>query len=179
MQVSEQINDMINRRKHKRYRAKSGTFALLRSTSIELNKIRDMSMGEIGFAVIKSRPIKMGQIINISKNGLAFDYIERQSKTMEVFKLDILYAEDAYYLGKVLFRPIFDYAIDAEIPFNSFIIRRCGVKFGELTAQQKSKLEYFVNQHTLLEEPINYRSGSLENNQIQSTAKSRVANYIM
>ena len=111
--------DMINRRKHKRYRAKSGTFALLRSTSIELNKIRDMSMGQIGFAVIKSRPIKMGQIINISKNGLAFDYIERQSKTIEVFKLDILFAEDAYFLGKVLFRPIFDYAIDAEIPFKS------------------------------------------------------------
>lgn len=170
---------MINRRKHKRYRAKSGTFALLRSTSIELNKIRDMSMGQIGFAVIKSRPIKMGQIINISKNGLAFDYIERQSKTIEVFKLDILFAEDAYFLGKVLFRPIFDYAIDAEIPFNSFIIRRCGVQFGELTSQQESKLEYFVNRHTLLEEPISYRPRSLQNDQIRSSTKSRVANYIM
>jgi hypothetical protein len=170
---------MINRRKHKRYRAKSGTFALLRSTSIELSKIRDMSMGQIGFAVIKSRPIKMGQIINISKNGLAFDYIERQSKTIEVFKLDILFAEDAYFLGKVLFRPIFDYAIDAEIPFNSFIIRRCGVQFGELTSQQESKLDYFVNQHTLLEEPISYRPRSLQNDQIRSSTKSRVANYIM
>ena len=170
---------MINRRKHKRYRTKRGTFALLRSTSIELSKIRDMSMGEIGFAVIKSRPIKMGQIKNISKNGLAFDYIERQSKTIEVFKLDILFAEDAYYLGKVLFRPIFDYAIDAEIPFNSFTIRRCGVQFGELTAQQQSKLAYFVNQHTLLEEPINYRSRPLQSDQIRSSTKSRVANYIM
>ena len=179
MQVSEQINDMINRRKHKRYRAKSGTFALLRSTSIELNKIRDMSMGEIGFAVIKSRPIKMGQIINISKNGLAFDYIERQSKTINVFKLDILFAEDAYFLGKVLFRPIFDYAIVPEIPFNSFTIRRCGVQFGELTAQQESKLEYFVNQHTLLEEPIIYRPRSMQNDQIRSSTKSRAANYII
>jgi hypothetical protein len=179
MKVSEQINDMINRRKYKRYRAKSGTFALLRSTSIELSKIRDMSMGEIGFAVIKSRPIKMGQIIDISTSGLAFDYIERQSKTIEVFKLDILYAEDAYFLGKVLFRPIFDYAIAPEIPLNSFTIRRCGVQFGVLTAQQESKLEYFVNQHTLLEEPITCRPGSLQNDQIRSTAKSRVANYIM
>ena len=170
---------MIDRRIHKRYRAKSGTFALLRSTSIELNKIRDMSMGEIGFAVIKSRPIKMGQIINISKNGLAFEYIERQSKTIEVFKLDLLYAEDAYYLGKILFRPIFDYAIDEEIPFNSFTIRRCGVQFGELTAQQESKLEYFLNQHTFLEEPLGYRLRPLENDQIRSSTKSRVANYIM
>jgi len=170
---------MINRRIHKRYLAKSGSFALLRSTSIELNKIRDMSMGEIGFAVIKSRPVKMGQIINISKNGLAFEYIERQSKTIEVFKLDLLYAEDAFYLGKVLFRPIFDYAIDAEIPFNSFTIRRCGVQFGELTAQQESKLEYFLNQHTLLEEPMSYGPRPLQNDQIRSSTKPRVANYIM
>lgn len=170
---------MINRRKHKRYRAKSGTFALLRSTSIELNKISDMSMGEIGFAVIKSRPIKMGQIINISKDGLAFDYIERQTKNIELFKLDILFAEDAFYLGKVLFRPIFDYAIASEIPLNTFTIRRCGVQFGELTAQQESKLEFFVNQHTLLEEPIDLRPKSLQNDQVRSSTKSRVANFIM
>jgi len=179
MQVSEQVNGMINRRIHQRYRAKSGSFALLRSTSIELNRIRDMGMGEIGFAVIRSRPIKMGQIINISKNGLAFEYLERQSKSIEVFKLDLLYAEDAYYLGKLLFRPIFDYAVDAEIPFDSFTIRRCGVEFGELTAQQESKLEYFLNQHTLPEEPVSYGPRPLQNDEIRSSSKSRVANYIM
>jgi hypothetical protein len=46
---------MIERRKHERYHVKTGTFALLRSTSIEFSKIREMGMGEIGFAVIKSK----------------------------------------------------------------------------------------------------------------------------
>lgn len=170
---------MINRRKHKRYRARNGTFALLRSTSIELSKISDMSMGEIGFAVIKSRPVKMGQIINISKDGLAFDYIERQSKSVEVFKLDILFAEDAFYLGKLLFRPVFDYVIESEIPLNTFTIRRCGVQFGELNTQQKSSLEYFVNHHALLEEALRYTSRSLQDDHVLSSRKPRVANYIM
>jgi hypothetical protein len=141
---------MIDRRKHTRYTAQNGTFALLRSTSIELSKIQDMSMGEIGFAVIKSKPVKMGQIINISTNGLAFDYIERRGKSISVFKLDILFAQNTYHLGKLLFKPVFDYAIDSEIPLNSFTIRRCGVQFGELTAHQKSRLEYFLKKHTEL-----------------------------
>jgi hypothetical protein len=57
----------MERRIGRRYRVQPGTFAVLRSTSIELSKIKDMSMGEIAFAVIKSKPIKMGQIINISR----------------------------------------------------------------------------------------------------------------
>ena len=145
---------MIDRRKHPRYSAKTGTFALLRSTSIALSKIQDMSMGEIGFAVIKSKPVKMGQIININTNGLAFDYIERRGEGMRVFKLDILYAQDTFYLGKLLFKPVFDQVIESEVPVDSFTIRRCGVQFGELTAHQKSRLEFFIHNHKLAQKQI-------------------------
>ncbi len=145
---------MIERRKHERYGVKTGTFALLRSTSIEFSKIREMGMGEIGFAVIKSKPIKMGQIINISMNGLAFEYIERRDKAIKVFKLDILFAQDAFYLGKLLFKPTFDYIIESEIPLNTFTIRRCGVEFGAFTSYQKSRLEFFLNKHTIMQEQM-------------------------
>ncbi len=145
---------MIDRRKHPRYSTRTSTFALLRSTSIAMKKIQDMSMGEIGFAVIRSKPVRMGQIININKNGLAFDYIERRGEAMQVFKLDILYAQDTFYLGKLLFKPVYDYVIDSEVPVNSFTIRRCGVQFGELTAHQKSRLEYFIQNYTLAQEDI-------------------------
>ena len=91
----------------------------------------------------------MGQIIDINNNGLAFDYIERRGEAMQVFKLDILYAQDTFYLGKLLFKPVYDYAIDSEVPVNSFTIRRCGVQFGELTAYQKSRLEFFIQNYTL------------------------------
>ena len=51
-------HEMIDRRERPRYSTKVGTFALLRATSIALSKIQDMGMGEIGFAVIKSKPVK-------------------------------------------------------------------------------------------------------------------------
>ena len=46
-------------------------------------------------------------------------------------------------------KPIFDVEIDTDIPLNSFKIRKCGVQFGELSARQHSRLEYFIRNHTL------------------------------
>ena len=139
----------MERRNHQRYGVKPGTFAILRSTSIELSKIKDMSMGEIAFAVIKSKPIKMGQIIDISKDGLAFHYIDRQGGSNNLFKMDILFAGDAFYLDRLLFKPVFDIAVETDTPLNSFAIRKCGVQFGELNHRQRSQLEYFICNHTL------------------------------
>jgi hypothetical protein len=139
----------MERRNHQRYGVKAGTFAILRSTSIELSKIKDMSMGEIAFAVIKSKPIKMGQITNISKDGLAFHYIDRQNGSNSLFKMDILFAGEAFYLDRLLFKPVFDILVETEIPLNSFTIRKCGVQFGELDHRQRSQLEYFICNHTL------------------------------
>ena len=139
---------MMERRKHQRFGVKPGTFAILRSTSIELSKIRDMSMGEIAFAVIKSKPIKMGQVTDISRDGLAFHYIDRRAGTQSLFKMDILFAADSFYLDRLLFKPVFD-RVETDIPLNSFTIRKCGVQFGELDQQQRSQLEYFICNHTL------------------------------
>jgi hypothetical protein len=139
----------MERRNHQRYGVQAGTFAVLRSTSIELSKIHDMSMGEIAFAVIKSKPIKMGQVINISKDGLAFHYIDREGASNSLFKMDILFAQDAFYLDRLLFKPIFNVEIATDIPLNSFTIRKCGIQFGELSSRQHSRLEYFIRNHTL------------------------------
>ena len=139
----------MERRNHQRYGVQLGTFAILRSTSIELSKIKDMSMGEIAFAVIKSKPIKMGQIINISNEGLAFHYIDHNKASNCLFKMDILFAKNAFYLDRILFKPVFDYEIKSDIPLNSFSIRKCGVKFGELNQRQRSQLAYFICNHTV------------------------------
>ena len=106
-------------------------------------------MGEIAFAVIKSKPIKMGQITNISEDGLAFHYIDRQDGSNSLYKMDILFAGEAFYLDRLLFKPVFDIAVETDIPLNSFPIRKCGVQFGELNHQQRSQLEYFICNHTL------------------------------
>jgi hypothetical protein len=63
--------------------------------------------------------------------------------------MDILFAKDAFYLDRLLFKPVFDIEIKTDIPLNSFAIRKCGVKFGELNQRQRSQLEYFICNYTV------------------------------
>jgi hypothetical protein len=63
--------------------------------------------------------------------------------------LDILFAGEAFYLDRLLFKPVFDIVVETDIPLNSFTIRKCGVQFGELDHRQRSQLEYFICNHTL------------------------------
>ena len=63
--------------------------------------------------------------------------------------MDILFAGEAFYLDRLLFKPVFDILVKADIPLNSFPIRKCGVQFGELDYRQRSQLEYFICNHTL------------------------------
>ena len=98
-------------------------------------------MGEIAFAVIKSKPIKMGQITNISEDGLAFHYIDRQDGSNSLFKMDILFAGEAFYLDRLLFKPVFDILVETDIPLNSFSVGKCGGQCGEVDHRQRGGVE--------------------------------------
>ena len=68
--------DTTDKRVQKRYFVEGRVFAVVRSKNHQLKKIKNMSQGEIAFAVIKSKPPKMGQIIDAGRDGLSFSYIE-------------------------------------------------------------------------------------------------------
>ncbi len=79
----------IERRKHKRFQPIAGLFAVLSSKAIKLGQIKYMSMTEIALKLFKSTPIKMGQIIDISSEGLSFCYIHEEDNSNEAHKLAI------------------------------------------------------------------------------------------
>jgi len=107
------------RRKHKRYRAKSGTCAL------------------------NSR---VGEIIDISLGGLAFRYVDRgEWDDMPPSDLGILFGNGDLCLEDIPLKVISDCAINDGIN----ITRRCGVQFGELTKKQLEQLEYFIWANTI------------------------------
>jgi hypothetical protein len=116
----------IERRVHKRYKAREGTVAFL---------------GE---------PLNiMGSVIDVSKGGLAFRYIANGKRPSESFELDILYSHEPVYIDRMPFRTVSDTEITGESGSKLFPLRRCGVQFGELTEVQKSQLEYLIENHTL------------------------------
>jgi hypothetical protein len=118
----------IERRKHKRFKVQYGAFA-----------------------VFQSNVKKLGQIIDISRGGLAFRYLANGERFKGSDELDILLADNYFHLEKIPFRTISDFGIASEIPYNSITTRRCGVRFGELGQGQISRIEYFIHNYTIAE----------------------------
>ena len=91
----------------------------------------------------------MGQILDISRNGLAFHYIDDGKKSNGSYYVDILLTKKGYYLKKIQSKIISDFEIINKVPFSSITMRRRSVKFGELMGEQISQLEYFIQNHTI------------------------------
>ena len=123
--------DIVERRKHKRFQVLSGTFVAL---------LPDY--------------VKLGQIIDISMGGLAFRYMAGREPSRGLY-LDMFSSDKTFYLGKIPFETISDFETQ-DVPFSSLATRRCGVQFGELTHIQTSQLEYFIQNHTIVEMQISH-----------------------
>ena len=112
------------RRKHKRYQAQEGAFA-----------------------VVRPEFTKLGQIIDISHGGLAFRYCVTGPKANEALELDIFLTGDGFYLEKIPFETVTDRRMSKKFSHAYLPTRRCGVRFGELTRIQIAQLEYFIQNH--------------------------------
>jgi len=140
---------IVDTREHQRFQVKKDAVAFIRSIRADPIRIKELSMGEIGFAVIKSNPSKLGRIKDLSISGLAFHYIDnRKTQAGEPFKLDILLADCGFYLENLSFEPISDFELDDDFSFNSIKTKRLGIKFKELTLNQVSKLKYLIRNYT-------------------------------
>jgi hypothetical protein len=115
----------VERRKYTRFRTRNGAL-------IELRSQRG----------------KLGEIIDISKGGLAFRYIDIGDRPKGSFELDIFLKETGFRLEKVPAKTISDFRTTKYFPFSSTKTRRQGVQFGELTQKQISQLEHFIRNYT-------------------------------
>lgn len=117
--------EVVERRKNKRFRVDDGALAVLGSPSA-----------------------KVGQIIDVGMGGLAFRYIADEALPKESSQLDILLAEDPSHLYGLRCEIVYDVETINVIPFTSLAERRRGVKFSELTHNQKVQLAHFIRNHT-------------------------------
>ena len=141
------------RRQYKRYFVKNRLFAVVRSSEHKLNRIENMSKGEIALAVIKSNPPKMGEIVEISKGGLSFTYIENETELTQFREMDILFVDEDFHLSRLPFIPVEDKAFDTEAPFNALSMKRLAVRFQGLSPKQKRQIKHMLDNYTTGEVP--------------------------
>lgn len=112
---------MIERRNHKRFKVREGAIVVHEG--------------------------HFGQILDISVGGLACQCIGNKNFSEDPKVFDIFCANDLckFKLKGVPIQMITNY-INQLSPWNTALIRRCGVMFGDLTSSQRSHLEDFIHQ---------------------------------
>lgn len=120
-----------------------------RKELVEKRKHRRFCLKDLAFAAFGSHAKGIGKIIDISRGGLSFRYIADGDQLNESFELEIYLANNGFHLKEVPSKTISDLEITSEFPTSSITMRRCGVQFGELTQNQVSQLECFIQNHTV------------------------------
>jgi len=140
-------NIVNDRRQAPRYTVKEHTFAVVRSTqSKDMEGLADMSHGQVGMALFKSKPAKMGQIKNLSLKGLCFNYIANDETIPEGDEVDILFAEGNFYLALPC-RVVREKTESNELPFTPIVMKQRAVAFERLNTEQERALTRFLRNH--------------------------------
>jgi hypothetical protein len=120
--------ETVERRKNKRYKAIEGAYAAICPNSQ-----------------------KLGQIIDISKGGICFKYIDtsnndQNSGTQQ--EDSIFLSSMGYYVGDLSFKTVADYQITNTPSFSSMEVRKRHVQFTNLNFQQLFDLDFFLKNST-------------------------------
>jgi len=90
---------------------------------------------------------KVGIIIDITREGLSFRYFHDathvQDDSHKVLTVSI-FNQDGFALQHVPCRVIADDSMLSEYTFSLVKMYKCSLKFGELTTEQQSQLDYFL-----------------------------------
>ena len=108
------------------------------------------------FNLGKPRIVKTASIIDINKRGLSFQYISHKMWPTDFNKLLILHTTDEIEIDNVPYEVVSDFK--ASNFTKSKPIRKCGVKFGELTLNQTILLNHLLLSYSsMIKRPGNGR----------------------
>ncbi|MBW2216565.1 MAG: response regulator, partial [Deltaproteobacteria bacterium] len=127
------------------------TFAALSAKvmgAIERRKDNRFNVARGAVVIPEHDRLKQGQIIDISRGGLAFNYNNGKDLTKEFADLAINMVFETYYLDKIPCKIISHGTTGAMVSQNQEKMKRVSLRFGELTQKQTDQLEYFLQNLT-------------------------------
>jgi hypothetical protein len=105
---------------------------------------------DLAFAVFRPSFTKLGKIKDISKGGLAFEYVTPEGQMEDSTEIDIFISGTRFHMARVPAKTMYDTkVVNQDYRFAPFVERRrCGVQFGELTEEEAAQLGHFLETHT-------------------------------
>ena len=119
---------------------------------IEKRKFKRFGTEDLAFAVFRPEFERLGRIKNISRGGLSCVYLDDKfiGKNCSQLRVDILLPNGEFYLSVVPCEVIYDLNMVEEKYKSSISFmesRRCGLKFGKLSGEQRAQLDFFLKNH--------------------------------
>jgi len=118
------------KRLFKRYKVLDGVFVLLKPSS---------------------NSSRLGGILDISKGGLSFKFIDTKGPGSSYSELDIFVSGYGIKVESLPFEIISDIMMEKEIPPYPAVTRRLGVKFTSLSEAKKAQIYSFIQKHAIVD----------------------------
>lgn len=112
--------------------------------NVERRKSKRFPVQSGAYVVFNPKSNLQGQIVDISLDGLAVLFTQKEEWFSKSLELSILINEDDLCLRKIPAEIVSSFAIASDMVSGSEDMQRYGVKFGELTSEQKLQLEHFI-----------------------------------
>ncbi len=112
------MNDLTERRKEKRHKVQDGVFAVAMPFSLLL-----------------------GQLIDISKEGLSFQYIADEINLEKSSELGIFLTGKGFQIKEIPINVISDVSAKDTLSSISMTMNRCGIQYKTLNQEQISQLD--------------------------------------
>ena len=103
--------------------------------------------GELVDVLTSDGEERTGQIIDVSRGGLAFIYSDVLKRPEKKFNLYIFLKKYSFRLEYLSVKTISDFPVSKKFPFIFNKKRRFGVQFVGLISNQKNQLEYFIEHY--------------------------------
>ena len=99
------------------------------------------------FVSMKDRGETIGRVVDISRGGVSFRYIEDETSHPGKTSIDLFSHRIKALLEEVPVRTVSDFAVGTDIPYSSIPVRRRGLQFLKPDHRQKRRIEHFLKHH--------------------------------
>ena len=120
--------------------------SLKKTTENRKNKCYKAKQG--AFAVVTADENKIGQINNISKGGLSFQYISNGQLSSGSVEIEIFSTAKSFYLKKLSAKVVVDSEVDNTASLSSLPMRELVLQFEKIMPYQMLMLEHFLQNYT-------------------------------
>jgi len=116
---------------------------------VESRKYKRFKVKKGAFAILWPHSKKIGEIIDISRNGLAFSYFADENLPNRSTAVDIFWHDHSFYLDSIPCKTVYEIEIADEPPSTQSKMMRIGVQFEDVIASKSSQLNHFMQNYII------------------------------